>query len=612
MATYLQGVQDAVQSLRPPDPQLQFDAQLLATRQAKYDQGHAKLSKMYGTILNSGLTREDNIAAREEFFKLVESDLQKIAGMDLSKDSNVTKAQNVFKQIYENDFLVKDMVWTKHFNNQLQRAEAFKNCRDPKECGGRYWEDGIKYMQYKREEFKNGNQNESLQFANVDYIPNNNLLEEAIAKFKELDPEAKKVVPTQDGKYRITYTNGKVIEKPLQDMFGQLYGNDPRFMDMYKVMAYNNRKDEIYASMSDGTYDNLNDATVGYIENYRDALQEQFDNRYEEITHDYDSLKTLNEAYAKDIESGKIKQFNSKGAMTEEYKLAMQTNELFGKAQQLKSWNDNVKSAQKNLHHQSKREYIVDYMDELNSMAFFEQEVDAAASTLASLTAQEEWEPDKYALEDYKFQHNLQLQNRKFAHEETMELIKADSKRLEFKQNAFDAAKTFGKLQNEINASEKTKWYDAASQLSEKLGNGANAYIKPNMSEAQFKKLKKAFPNDAGLLDGKLQEQEMAIINKKGEANAALLKTLSYSSRYGPGIKLDLGVDPENALYTDAMSVDGVMVQALTDIQAQELAGWYKQYEGVEEMEFFTDVAAQLMQEGNPYEQVFLDAYNQE
>ena len=237
MATYLQGVQDAVQSLRPPDPQLQFDAQLLATRQAKYDQAHAKLSKMYGTILNSGLTRDDNIAAREEFFKLIESDLQKIAGMDLSKDSNVSKAQNVFKQIYENDFLVKDMVWTKHFNNQLQRAEGFKNCRDPKECGGRYWEDGIKYMQYKREEFKNANQNESLQFANVDYIPHNNLLEEALEKFKELDPEAKKVVPTQDGKYRITYTNGKVIEKPLQDMFGQLYGNDPRFMDMYTLSS---------------------------------------------------------------------------------------------------------------------------------------------------------------------------------------------------------------------------------------------------------------------------------------------------------------------------------------------------------------------------------------
>ena len=608
MATYLQGVQDAVQSLRPPDPQLQFDAQLLATRQAKYDQAHAKLSKMYGTILNSGLTRDDNIAAREEFFKLIESDLQKIAGMDLSKDSNVSKAQNVFKQIYENDFLVKDMVWTKHFNNQLQRAEGFKNCRDPKECGGRYWEDGIKYMQYKREEFKNANQNESLQFANVDYIPHNNLLEEALEKFKELDPEAKKVVPTQDGKYRITYTNGKVIEKPLQDMFGQLYGNDPRFMDMYKVMAYNNRKDEIYASISDGTYDNLNDATVGYIENYRDALQEQFDKRYEEITHDYDSLKTLNEAYAKDLENGKIKQYNSKGELTEEYKLAMQTNELFGKAQQLKDWNDNVKSAQKNLHHQSKREYIVDYMDELNSMAFFEQEVDAAASTLASLTAQEEWEPDEYTLEDYKFQHDLQLQARKFAHEEKLARIKANAKKLEFKDNAFASAETFARLQNEINGT--NVYTKAAQSLKDKLGPKATAYIKPNMTETDWENLKASFKGDTPLLDVALQDAQVALINKKAEANSALLKTLAYSEKYGPGIEFEnLGVNLNQGqiFYTDAMPVDGKVVEALTDIQAQQLAGWYKQYKGTddENKKIFADIGVQLAKEGSAYQKYF-------
>jgi hypothetical protein len=531
--------------------------------------------------------------------------------MDLSKDSNVSKAQNVFKQIYENDFLVKDMVWTKHYQGQLQRAEGFKNCKDPDECGGRYWEDGVKYMQYKREEFKNANQQESLQFANVDYIPHNNMMDKALEKYKELDPDVKKVVPTPDGKYRITYTNGKVIESPLQDFFGQMFGQDPRFMDMYKVMAYNNRKDEIYASMADGTYDNLNDATVGYIENYRDQIQEQFDKRYEQITHDYDSLKALSEAYQKDLESGKLQQFNAKGEPTEEYKLAMQTAELYGKATQLKDWNDRVKSAQKNLHHQSKREYIVDYMDDLNSMSFFEEEVMNVSKTLSDLSGQEEWEPDEYALEDYKFQHDLELQARKFAHEETIERIKANDKKLEFKDNAFAAAKTFGKLQNEIAVNQKTKYYDAAMKVKEQLGDKATSYIKKNMTKAQFDTLVKTFSSQKGILQGALQEQEVAIINKKGEANAALLKTLSYASRYGPGLKLDLKVGSgKKVLYTDAMSVDGAPVQALTKIQAQEIAQWYKQYKGVDDMKFFTNAAAQLMEKGNPYEQVFLDAYN--
>ena len=96
---------------------------------------------MYGQILNAGLTRESDIEAREEFFKLIDSDLKKVAGIDLSLDSNVLQAQHVFSQIYENDFLVKDMVWTKNFQDEMKRADGFKNCVDPKECGGQYWDD---------------------------------------------------------------------------------------------------------------------------------------------------------------------------------------------------------------------------------------------------------------------------------------------------------------------------------------------------------------------------------------------------------------------------------------------------------------------------------------
>ena len=100
MATYDNRVQDQIARIRPPQDNLQFEAQLLQTRQAKYDAGHKQLSDMYGKILNSGLTRDQNIQARDEFFKLIDSDLKKIAGMDLSKQSNVSKAQNVFSQIF--------------------------------------------------------------------------------------------------------------------------------------------------------------------------------------------------------------------------------------------------------------------------------------------------------------------------------------------------------------------------------------------------------------------------------------------------------------------------------------------------------------------------------
>jgi hypothetical protein len=387
-------------------------------------------------------------------------------------------------------------------------------------------------------------------------------------------------------------------------------------MDTYKVMAYNSRKDEIYASISDGTYKDLNSATVGYIENYRDEVQADFDKRSEKITHNYDELKTLNEAYAKDIKSGKIKERNSKGEYTKEYLLANQTAELFNKAGQLKGWNDRVKSAQKNLHNQSNREYITDYMDNLNSMTIFSNEVDLAAQTLSKLTAQEEWEPDEYAMADYKHVHALQLQSREFAHDEEMARIKANDAKLDFKSNAFTAAGTFHGLLNEVNVLESNKYTEAAKKLSGALGEKAASYIGPNMSPTNWNNLKVAFGPDVGVLTTALHDVEIEIINKKQSANEALFKTLDYASRYGPGIKLDLKVDPSKAIYDDVYTwTDGdgntQQTESLNKPQIQSLAAWSVQYKGVSEFQIFSDVGAQLLEPNNPYGDYYNDMLNE-
>ncbi|HUV85130.1 MAG TPA: hypothetical protein VMV86_05425, partial [Methanosarcinales archaeon] len=206
MATYLQGVSDQIEKVRPPQPNLQFQSQMLTARQSKYDQGHKQLSDMYGKILNSGLTRESNVEARDEFFKLIDSDLRKVAGIDLSKQSNVTKAQNVFSQIYDNEYLVKDMVWTKNYQNQLQKAEEYKNCIDPEECGGAYWDGGMQYMQYKKQEFAETDNKDSLGFQDAEFVPYHNIMEKAMkaAKDSGLDVTYDQII----GNYKVTTKNG--------------------------------------------------------------------------------------------------------------------------------------------------------------------------------------------------------------------------------------------------------------------------------------------------------------------------------------------------------------------------------------------------------------------
>lgn len=443
MATYIQNVQDKVTQVRPPQTNWQMEAQLLSTRQGAYDQGHDKLSQMYGQILNAGLTREGNIEAREEFFKLIDSDLRKVAGIDLSKDRNVTQAKNVFNQIYSNDYLVKDMVWTKNFQSEMERAQAFKNCTDPAECGGQYWDDGVKHMQYKREEFKNSTNDESLQADNARYIPYNNLMAQAMKDMKEAGLDIT-VEPTPDGsRYRAKMRNGDLLVNPLIDLFNGLYANNPQFQDMYKVMAYNERKDWTYNAVQSGEYATLDEAALGFVERQSAAIEKDFDRIAHGIKYDTDALQEKYDAYLDDIEKGR---FNK-----EDVKDFQKTEQLLAGAQQVDGYLDIVRNAKKNMHSQSSMANIGDYLDAVRATNLFNGEMATAAETFANKNKEITYTEDKFALADQQHAFDVDMENREFQHKMAMEQWKHDHG-----STAYGADKTnFDKMAEKMMVAEK-------------------------------------------------------------------------------------------------------------------------------------------------------------
>jgi len=453
MATYLQGVTDATTTLNPPDPGLQFNMQLLQTRQSKYDQSHAQLSKMYGTILNSGLTRDDNIAAREEFFKLVQTDLQKVAGMDLSLDSNVTKAQNVFKQFYTNNYLVKDMVWTKNFQSQKQRADNFKNCTDHEKCGGMYWEDGEKFMNYKREEYKNASADEALGMQDVRYVPYNNMMEEALKDLKEMGGFDMKT-DVIDGDYIYTTQNGVQVKEPLMALFGQLYSKNPEFHDMYKVMAYNERNDWMYNKMQDGTYKNLNEANLGYIKEYRDERERNFNERSSHITHQKDELKSLLDGYRESMTSGTMTQ--------KEYEEMQETEALYLSAQQMDSYNQVYRSAQKNMHSQQSMNNLSDYLDNISANALFQIDLTKNVDALKSKGYEQSIKLEEKAKMRIEHGYNVAMEHLKHQNNKDLELLKGEIKAAT--EGSSFSADTFVAAQTYENARVDAENYDPVSQ----------------------------------------------------------------------------------------------------------------------------------------------------
>ncbi|MHA2089211.1 MAG: hypothetical protein ACW98K_00005, partial [Candidatus Kariarchaeaceae archaeon] len=467
----------------------------------------------------------------------------KIAGMDLSKDTNVSKAKAVFKQIYTNKPLVKDMVWTKNFQDEMQRAEGFRNCIDPEKCGGQYWEDGVKFMQYKREEFKGATRDESMGFGDVKYVPYNNVVAKALDDFKEMGGfNMVTMEPSSDGKYKVTTKNGTQAIGPMTMLFQKLYQNNPQFHDMYKVMSYNNRKDWIYNAVASGDYNSLEEASVGFVENKRDELEKKFNSMSKDITHDYEQLKRKAEAYQEDFAEGRIQEKDARGKETEEFKRMQEVMDLYQSAEGLKSYNDMVARAQKGMHSLNTINGISDYLDEVQAQLMLGAEINSTAQLLAFKDYSVEYDADEYALLAQKHRNNVSLELMKFKHNQELQLLKNKDKEAEFRAQATVEAGNYSKIKNE--ALEYNPYFEALKKLKAMNTAAKSIELNPNITREGYNDfVAKIVPKTAhGELSGYLTETQREMEHLKINANASAIKAMDYYNRGmgDPEIDFDL------------------------------------------------------------------------
>jgi len=220
MSQYIPGVVDYVPQVQPYKPNLNFYQQVLETKNAQYQQGYDKLSSLYGNLLDSPMLREENIDLRNKFFNDIGAQISKISGLDLSLSQNVEAASKVFQPLINNKYILKDMAYTKRAYSELQRGENFRNCTDEKKCGGKYWDGGIRAVQYQMEDFTKATADESLAFNPPKFTPYVNVPEKAIKFAKEMGFETVSA-PTMspDGRYLVTTTNGIQMIPSLTNSF---------------------------------------------------------------------------------------------------------------------------------------------------------------------------------------------------------------------------------------------------------------------------------------------------------------------------------------------------------------------------------------------------------
>jgi hypothetical protein len=312
MATYIQGLTDYIPQIQTFRPDLNYYSNVLQTKQSQYDSNYKQLSGLYGTLLNSPLTRDENIERRNTFFNTIEQDVKKISGLDLSREENIGVASKIFDPILKDQYIAKDMAWTKNFQGQVPRAENLRTCTDPDKCGGQYWDTGMKALQYQQEEFKLAGADESLQMSNPRYTAFQNLSKEAIKAAK--DSGFNITIDHKEGGYIVTDTNGNMLlNSPGQGKGGilptflaSIFKDDQKFKDVFNTQAYVTRKD--FSKINAPRYGSESAAESAYITSVINQIAPQILKQTENAKAAYDEAEArLNILNDKVIQQGLVK-----------------------------------------------------------------------------------------------------------------------------------------------------------------------------------------------------------------------------------------------------------------------------------------------------------------
>jgi len=239
MATYLPNVKDYVPEMKAYTPDFKFLSDALDERQDRYNRTTKQLNNLYGDVVHADLSRKDNQAVRDSYSEQLAPKIQQISGLDFSLAQNVQAAKGLFKPFYEDEHIVRDIVYTKQYKDQMAKANTFKNSVVDKERS-RYWDDGVEYMNFMMKDFQEKSREESMKVPLPEYFENPNLYERAQEILRTGGPDGKGLKATdmfvdQTGQFIVTQENGVAL---LNQPTGEMVDN-PDFDPKKKESASN-------------------------------------------------------------------------------------------------------------------------------------------------------------------------------------------------------------------------------------------------------------------------------------------------------------------------------------------------------------------------------------
>lgn len=421
MATYLPGVTDYIPRIQPFQPDLNFYQKALESKEADYKAGYDKISNVYGTLLNSDMLRADNIETRDKFFNQIQNDIQRMSTVDLSLRENQNTAYKVFQPLIDDKYVAKDMSFTKKYRGQKNFAQYLKTCFE-KECEGKYWDDGLRAVNYQAEDFVEADRESSLSIGDPSYTPYSSGYNKAMKMAKDMGIEIQNVSHDPTGRYLVTTKNGQQISGQLANYFVAAMADDASTTAVYNTKAYLQRKDYAAQHASEYGGDKLAaerayltaapGSVLKVMENYNAltnrtlATQEQKKKLMEKKIAKEGINPTAQKSFVDDWYNTQ-EQIAINARASEEYSSAISTL----KRADVDDLN-NLRAS----------------VDRSVSKALMVEDMSDAATTYAALTKSESWTADPYVMEGVKHQYRLKEGREKFNYDVFLEKYKNDLK----------------------------------------------------------------------------------------------------------------------------------------------------------------------------------------
>jgi hypothetical protein len=298
MATYIPNVNPYLPEVKTFTPDYKFLSDALTQRQGKYNTNYKQLNNAYSKIVYTELSRGDTNDARTQFVNNLQPEIEKISGLDLSLAQNTRAAQGVFQPFYDNDLVVKDMVMTKDYRSKMAYAQGLAES-SKEEDNQKYWDEGVKAIQYKMDDFINASQEDALNSYLPSYTQNPQLHKRAMAYLKEQGYSMKYDEISKDGNFIITTSQGKNVTATAMAGLKMKFLQDDLLNKAYYTKSYVDSRQYAEKKMKEGKVSTISEGILEYnkgtIQSYSEATKArivQYDEQINTLTSTLDEIET--------------------------------------------------------------------------------------------------------------------------------------------------------------------------------------------------------------------------------------------------------------------------------------------------------------------------------